>query len=189
MVHVSVADMVVRRGLELGLYIGELVFQHGEIDANVVLGPELLLVTDRAVRTAPDEVSQGLREAYHIHGDDTGGIAYFQCPINVKANELGQACASCIGAIGATRGIDFWCGLCLPGYRPASSLARSPPELAHNTPPVLPPREPEYDTEDCNAAQEAHCGHRSRTFGLCAGATRALSVTMLTSRQGSAHDT
>ena len=87
--------MVVRLGLELGLYLGELVFQHGEVDADVMLGPELLLVPDRTVRTAPDEVSQGLRVAHHIHGDDTGGITYFECPINVKANELGQACASC----------------------------------------------------------------------------------------------
>ena len=87
--------MVVRLGLELRLYLSELVFQHGEVDADVMLGPELLLVLDRTVRTAPDEVSQGLRVAHHVHGDDAGGIAYFQRPIDVKANELGQACASC----------------------------------------------------------------------------------------------
>src|SRR5262249_614811 len=91
LVHIGVADVIVRLGLELRFYLGELVFQHGEVDADVMLGPELLLVPDRTVRTAPDEVSQGLRIAHHVHGDDTGGITHFQRPIDVKANELGQA--------------------------------------------------------------------------------------------------
>src|SRR6266496_3411698 len=58
MVYVGVADVVVRLSLELGLHISELVFQHHEVDADVVLFPELSLVTDRAVRTASNEVSQ-----------------------------------------------------------------------------------------------------------------------------------
>jgi len=49
MVYVSVADVVVRLSLELGLHIGELVFQHHKVNADVVLGPELSLVTDCAV--------------------------------------------------------------------------------------------------------------------------------------------
>jgi hypothetical protein len=98
LVHIGIADMVVRLSLELRLYLGELVFQHGEVDADVMLGPELLLVPDRTVRTAPDKVSQGLRVAHHVHGDDTGGITHFECPIDVKANELGQACVSCVRA-------------------------------------------------------------------------------------------
>src|SRR4030095_2548482 len=118
--------MVVRLGLELRLYLGELVFQHGEVNADVMLGPELLLVPDRAVRTAPDEVAQGLGVAYHVHGDDTGGITYFQRSINIKANELGQAYASCIGARGAVSRAGFRCGLCLPRHCPASSLVQSP---------------------------------------------------------------
>jgi hypothetical protein len=90
-VHVGVANVVVRLSLELGLHIGELVFQHGEVNADVILGPDLLLVPDRTVRTAPDEVSQGLRVAHHVHGNDTGGITHFQRSVDVKANELGQA--------------------------------------------------------------------------------------------------
>src|SRR6266446_2389930 len=95
MVYVGVADVVVRLNLELGLHSSELVFQHHEVDADVVLFPELSLVTYRAIRTAPDEVSQGFHETHHVHGDDTGGITRFQRPINVKANELRQACTSC----------------------------------------------------------------------------------------------
>src|SRR5712691_8109623 len=125
-VHIGVTDMVVRLALELGLHIGELVFQHCKVDADVMLGPEPLLVTDRAVRTASDEIAQSLGAAYHVHGDDTRGMTCFQRPINVKANELGQACASCIGAMGAVSRAGFRCGLCLPGHRPASSLAQSP---------------------------------------------------------------
>ena len=94
MVQVGIADVVVRLDLETGLHLGELMFQHREVDVDVVLFPELSLVTERAVRTAPNQVSQGLSAAHHVHGNDTGGITHFQRPINVKANELRQACTS-----------------------------------------------------------------------------------------------
>ena len=40
MVHVRVADMVIRFGLELGFNLGKLVLQHREIYGDVVLLPE-----------------------------------------------------------------------------------------------------------------------------------------------------
>jgi hypothetical protein len=89
-VHVSIADVIVLLGLEAGFDVGELVFQHREVDMDAVLLPHVLLVPEGTVRTAANEISPRFGLSHHVHGDDARGVAYFQRSIDVKADELCQ---------------------------------------------------------------------------------------------------
>jgi hypothetical protein len=93
-IHVGIADVIVLLSLEAGFDISQLVFQHHEVDVDVVLLPHVLLVPERTVRTATNEISPRFGLSHHVHGDDAGRVAGFQRSVNVKADELCQAEAS-----------------------------------------------------------------------------------------------
>ena len=89
-VHVRVADMEIRFGAELGSDSIEMVFQHGERDGDTVRFPHALLVADRPVGAASDDVSELERFAHACHGDVAGRVAGFERAVDVEADELGQ---------------------------------------------------------------------------------------------------
>jgi hypothetical protein len=92
--------VIVGLGLELRLHLRELVLQRHEVDDDVMVLPEVPLVTEWAVGTASDDIAQRFDRSHHVHGDETGGLPGFQRPIDVKADKLHHACASWVGYVG-----------------------------------------------------------------------------------------
>ena len=86
-VHVRVANVVILFRAELGFDPIELVLQHGERDGDVVFHPHALLMADRPIGAAPDDVSQLQGFAYPCHGDAARRVADLERPVYVETDE------------------------------------------------------------------------------------------------------
>src|SRR6266403_650575 len=74
-VDVGVADVVVDRGLEARLDARQLVLEYREVDGDPQPRPQTLLMTDRPVRAATDEIAQALGPLHERDGHDTRRVA------------------------------------------------------------------------------------------------------------------
>src|SRR5262245_9424247 len=87
-VHVCVSDVVILFRVERSLDQLELVLQYGECDGYVMRRPDALLITDRPVGAAADNVSHIFRSSHHLHGDGARRVAHLQRAVYVKTDEL-----------------------------------------------------------------------------------------------------
>jgi hypothetical protein len=63
------------------------VLEDREVDGDPEPLPETLLVADRPVRAAPDEIAQALGRLHQRDGHDAGRISDLQGAVDVEAHE------------------------------------------------------------------------------------------------------
>ena len=86
-VHVRVANVVILFRAELGFDPIEVVLQHGECDGDAVFHPHALLLADRPIGAAPDDVSQLQSFPHPRHGDAARRVAGLERPVYVETDE------------------------------------------------------------------------------------------------------
>src|SRR5690242_17612868 len=86
-VGLRVADVVVRAGGEARLQLPEPVLEHREVDGDAEGAPQRLLVGDRPIRAAADEVAELLRRFDERNRDHAGRLAALERAVDVEADE------------------------------------------------------------------------------------------------------